>query len=40
MPIKGIDVSTHQGTIDWKQVKQSGIQFAIIRTGYGDVLSN
>lgn len=40
MAIKGIDVSTHQGVIDWKQVKQSGIQFAIIRTGYGDVLSN
>ena len=40
MSIKGIDVSTHQGAIDWKKVKQSGIQFAIIRTGYGDVLSN
>ena len=40
MSIKGIDVSTHQGTINWKKVKQSGIQFAIIRTGYGDVLSN
>lgn len=40
MAIKGIDVSTYQGNIDWKQVKQSGIQFAIIRTGYGDVLSN
>ena len=40
MAIKGIDVSVHQGDIDWKQVKQSGIQFAIIRTGYGDVLSN
>ena len=40
MPIKGIDVSTHQGIIDWRQVKESGIQFAIIRTGYGDVLSN
>ena len=40
MNIKGIDVSTHQGAIDWKKVKQSGIQFAIIRSGYGDVLSN
>lgn len=40
MSIKGIDVSTHQGTINWKKVKQSGIQFAIIRTGYGDVLSS
>ena len=40
MSIKGIDVSVHQGNIDWKKVKQSGIQFAIIRSGYGDVLSN
>ena len=40
MSIKGIDVSTHQGAIDWKKVKQSGIQFAIIRSGYGDVLSS
>lgn len=39
MSIKGIDVSVHQGNIDWKKVKQSGIQFAIIRSGYGDVLS-
>lgn len=32
---KGIDVSEHQGAIDWKKVKESGIEFAIIRTGYG-----
>lgn len=31
----GIDVSYHQGTIDWKKVAQSGIEFAIIRAGYG-----
>lgn len=29
----GIDVSTFQGEIDWKQVKESGIDFAIIRCG-------
>ena len=29
--VKGIDVSSHQGLIDWNQVKVSGIQFAIIR---------
>ena len=29
--VKGIDVSSHQGLIDWNQVKASGIQFAIIR---------
>ncbi len=34
--IKGIDVSTFQGDIDWQKVKDSGIEFAIIRCGYGD----
>ena len=33
---KGIDVSSHQGTINWGKVKQTGIEFAIIRLGYGD----
>ena len=32
---KGIDVSEHNGIIDWAQVKASGIDFAIIRCGYG-----
>lgn len=31
----GIDVSQWQGTIDWGKVKESGIDFAIIRSGYG-----
>lgn len=31
----GIDVSYHNGIIDWKKVKESGIDFAIIRAGYG-----
>ena len=30
----GIDVSYYQGNIDWKKVKESGIEFAIIRIGY------
>lgn len=30
----GIDVSKWQGAINWKQVKKSGIEFAIIRIGY------
>ena len=33
--LKGIDVSAHQGTIDWEKVKKSDIDFAIIRCGYG-----
>ncbi len=32
---KGIDVSTHQGNIDWKKVKAAGIDFAMLRVGYG-----
>ncbi len=30
----GIDVSKWQGKIDWKKVKNAGIDFAIIRIGY------
>lgn len=30
----GIDVSTHQGTIDWQAVRTAGIEFAIIRLGF------
>ncbi|GEM_PF-263974 len=30
----GIDVSSHQGTIDWHAVRNDGISFAIIRIGY------
>lgn len=33
--IKGIDVSNHQGEIDWNSVKNNGIQFAILRASYG-----
>lgn len=32
---KGIDVSKHQGIINWNKVKKAGIEFAIIRAGYG-----
>lgn len=32
---RGIDVSKHQGKIDWAKVKASGIKSAIIRAGYG-----
>lgn len=31
--IKGIDVSEWQGDIDWQQVKDSGVEFVIIRVG-------
>lgn len=32
----GIDVSSYQGVIDWEKVKASGVQFAILRCGWGD----
>lgn len=31
---KGIDVSKFQGNINWKQVKEDGVEFAFIRVGY------
>jgi len=30
----GIDVARYQGTIDWQQVAQSGVEFAFVRVGY------
>ena len=36
MAIKGIDVSVWQGNIDFGKVKVSGINFVIIRAGYGN----
>ena len=33
--MKGIDVSYYQGKIDWNAVRQSGIEFAILRAGFG-----
>lgn len=35
-PLLGIDVSHHNGTIDWAKVKKAGIKYVIIRCGYGD----
>lgn len=37
--IKGIDVSYCQGNVNWSHVKTSGVQFAIIRAGYGKELT-
>lgn len=31
---RGIDVSEHQGEIDWEAVRESGVEFAMIRLGY------
>lgn len=35
MAKKGIDVSEFQGKIDWAKVKKDGIEFAILRAGFG-----
>ena len=32
--LQGIDVSEHQGTIDWQAVAEAGYQFAFIRVGF------
>lgn len=37
---KGIDVSHHQGAIDWEKVSKTDIQFAIIRCGYGNDMTS
>jgi len=41
----GIDVAKYQGTVDWQQVAQSGVDFAIVRVGYrtmvdGDIIED
>ena len=39
MRLRGIDVSHHQGVIDWNKVK-SQIDYAILSIGYGDNISS
>lgn len=39
MSTKGIDISAWQGNIDFDKVKASGIDFVIIRAGYGKLTS-
>lgn len=36
---KGIDISTYQQKVNYKKLKESGIDFVIIRGGYGKMLS-
>lgn len=30
----GVDVSVHQGTVDWKKLKSQGVKFAMVRLGF------
>lgn len=39
MAIKGIDISTYQRNVDFKKLKASGVNFVIIRAGYGNALA-
>ena len=32
---KGIDVSKYQGRVDWEKAQANGVEFALIRCGYG-----
>lgn len=40
MKVKVIDVSKHQGVIDWEKVKAAGVKGAIIRCGYGSDITS
>lgn len=33
--VYGVDVSEHNGSINWQKLKAAGVTFAIIRSGYG-----
>lgn len=35
----GVDLSVHNGYVDMQAVKKSGVDFVIVRDGYGDLLS-
>ena len=34
-PVRGIDVSHHQGTVDWEAVRTAGVEFAFIKASEG-----
>ena len=40
MALRGIDVSTYQGNINWSAVKASGIDFAIVKATQGHAVSS
>lgn len=37
--MNGIDLSVHNGKVDFRRIKDAGIEFVVIRAGYGRVLS-
>lgn len=40
MPVKGVDVSEHNGSVDFAALKAAGVGFVIIRCGYGSDYTN
>ena len=39
MEKRGIDISYAQTSVDWAKVKAAGVEFAMVRAGYGRELS-
>lgn len=37
--MKGVDISQHNGDVDFGRVKSAGIEFVILRAGYGNCIS-
>lgn len=37
--MKGVDISQHNGDVDFDRVKSAGIEFVILRAGYGKCIS-
>lgn len=37
--MRGIDVSRYNGTVNWAQVNASGLDFALVKAGYGNDIS-
>lgn len=37
--MKGVDISQHNGDVDFGRVKSAGIEFVILRAGYGECIS-
>ena len=33
--MRGIDVSSHNGSVGWERVRKAGVEFAILRAGFG-----
>jgi GH25 family lysozyme M1 (1,4-beta-N-acetylmuramidase) len=38
--LKAIDISQFNGIIDWQELKESGIEYVVIRVGYGNTIDS